>query len=231
VDRNFLEDCLGQDLSLDAIGELVGKHPSTVSYWLKKHGLEASGAAQHAPKGEIGRAVLKALVGEGLTLREIAEKLGKSPTTVRHWLDKFGLETVRRRQSRAVRNASKIERRCLRHGDTEFVLEGCGYYRCVRCRAEAAGRHRRVVKRKLVEEAGGCCVICGYSGCQRALQFHHLDPTTKRFHIGHGGHTRSLSRSRVETKKCALLCANCHAEVEAGLTAMPLNSKDQTDPR
>jgi len=30
-------------MSLEAIGERVGKHPSTVSYWLKKHGLSACG--------------------------------------------------------------------------------------------------------------------------------------------------------------------------------------------
>ena len=31
-------------MSLDAIGERAGKHPSTVSYWLKKHGLEGGRA-------------------------------------------------------------------------------------------------------------------------------------------------------------------------------------------
>jgi len=35
------------------------------------------------------------------------------------------------------------------------VLEGRGYYRCVRCRSEAVSKRRRTVKRKLVEEAGG----------------------------------------------------------------------------
>ncbi|HWA53969.1 MAG TPA: helix-turn-helix domain-containing protein [Solirubrobacterales bacterium] len=231
MEKSFLEDCLTRDLSLDAIGELVGRHPSTIGYWLKKHGLEASGAARHAPKGGIDREYLEALVAGGLTLREIAETLDRSPTTIRHWLAKFDLKAIRGQQTCVVRDSARIERRCLRHGNTEFVLEGCGYYRCRRCRAEAAGRRRQVVKRKLVEEAGGCCIICGYSRCQRALQFHHLDPATKKFHIGHGGHTRALSRARAEAKKCALLCANCHAEVEAGLTAMPLNSKDQPIPR
>jgi len=61
-----------------------------------------------------------------------------------------------------------------------------------------------------------------------SLQFHHLDPATKEFHLGHGGHTRALSRSRVEAEKCALLCANCHAEVEAGLTTMPVDSKPES---
>lgn len=218
-------------MSLDVIGELVGKHPSTVSYWLKKHGLEAARAERHAPKGAIDRKALETLVSEGLTLRQISARLDRSATTIRHWLCKYDLETARCKRFRDAGCARKVEAHCKRHGQTEFVLEGRGYYRCARCRAEAAGRWRRIVKRKLVEEAGGCCVICGYARCQRALQFHHLDPAAKEFHLGHGGHTRALSRSRVEAKKCALLCANCHAEVEAGLTAMPLNSRDQADPR
>jgi hypothetical protein len=66
-------------------------------------------------------------------------------------------------------------------------------------------------------------VICGYSRCQQALQFHHLDPATKRFHLGHNGVCRSLTKSRAEAKKCVLLCANCHAEVEAGLAGLPIH--------
>jgi len=227
VEKSFLEDCLAQNLSLDAIGELGGKHSSTVSYWLKKHGLEASGAERHAPKGAIDRKMLEALVSEGLTLGQIAVRLGRSATTVRHWLGRYGLKTARRKRSLDAGAAHRIEMRCKRHGKAEFVLEGRGYYRCSRCRGEAAGRWRQTVKRKLVEEAGGCCVICGYARCQRALQFHHLDPAAKEFHLGHGGHTRALSRSRVEAEKCALLCANCHAEVEAGLVAMPLDSNSR----
>ena len=36
-----------------------------------------------------------------------------------------------------------------------------------------------------------------------------------------GGVTRSWSKSRREAQKCVLLCANCHAEVEAGLIELP----------
>ena len=230
MEKGFLEECLAQQLSLDAIGELVGKHPSTISYWLKKHGLRASKAARHAPKGKADRERLEALVADGLTLRQIAVSLDRSSTTVRHWLRKYGLKTSGRKRSRDAGDARTVEMRCKLHGKTDFVLEGRGYYRCARCRAKAAGKRRQIVKRKLVEEAGGRCVICGYARCQRALQFHHLDPASKEFHLGHGGHTRALSRSRVEAEKCALLCANCHAEVEAGLVAMPLDS-NMADPR
>ena len=113
---------------------------------------------------------------------------------------------------------------CRLHGTTTFVLEGRGYYRCARCRSSAVSKRRRKVKQILVEEAGGRCSVCGYSRCQEALHFHHLDPKTKAFHLGHQGQSRSLARSRAEAAKCVLLCGNCHAEVEAGISAVSLES-------
>jgi transposase len=231
MDKGFLEDCLAEGMSLDSIGELVGKHPSTVSYWLKKHGLEASKAKRHAPKGGIDKEQLEALVGEGLALREIAERLDRSVATVRHWMTRYGLKTFRRKRSRIAGDPPRAEMLCRRHGHTEFVLEGRGYYRCAKCRSQAVSRRRRMVKRKLVDEAGGRCVICGYGRCLQALHFHHLDSTTKKFHLGHQGHARSLARSRAEAQKCTLLCANCHAEVEAGLTELPVNSVPSSSPK
>src|SRR2546423_3006776 len=73
------------------------------------------------------------------------------------------------------------------------------------------------MKRILVEEAGGACIICGYARDVRALHFHHLEPSRKRHEINARGAAIALSRLRAEASKCILLCANCHAEVEAGL--------------
>ena len=43
MQKELLEQCLAEGMSLEAIGKRVGKHESTVSYWLKKHGLDAKG--------------------------------------------------------------------------------------------------------------------------------------------------------------------------------------------
>jgi hypothetical protein len=91
-------------------------------------------------------------------------------------------------------------------------------------------QRRRAIKRKLVEEAGGRCLICGYDRCQAVLEFHHLDPSLKEFDLGRIGVTRSLERSRAEASKCVLLCANCHREVEAGIAVLPLNSVPNVNP-
>ena len=74
----------------------------------------------------------------------------------------------------------------------------------------------------LVAEAGGKCALCGYARHSAALQFHHLDPMTKSFGLGVRGITRSIAKLREEASKCVLLCANCHAEVEAGVTELPV---------
>lgn len=70
-------------------------------------------------------------------------------------------------------------------------------------------------------EAGGACVLCGYSRSLAGLQFHHVDPSEKAFSLSQEGVTRSLARARAEAAKCVLLCANCHAEVEAGVARLP----------
>jgi hypothetical protein len=111
---------------------------------------------------------------------------------------------------------------CAIHGEVEFVQRGdTGTWRCVRCRAEAVTDRRRRVKTILVEEAGGACACCGYDRCMAALQFHHLRPDEKRFSLGRQGVARSLEKARAEAAKCVLLCANCHAEVEAGVLGLP----------
>jgi len=106
---------------------------------------------------------------------------------------------------------------CPKHGLTPYVLDGRGYYRCRRCRAEAVSRRRRKMKETLVAEAGGSCRLCGYNGSLRGLHFHHLDPAQKRFELNAKGVALALDTLRAEARKCVLLCSNCHAEVEDGL--------------
>lgn len=71
---------------------------------------------------------------------------------------------------------------------------------------------RRTLKQKLVELAGGKCVICGYNKCLAALDFHHKDPTIKEFTISRN---RSVEETIKESKKCMLVCSNCHCELHS----------------
>jgi hypothetical protein len=218
MDRAGLQGYLDQGLSFEAIGRLLDRDPSTVAYWARKHGLQSPHAKRHAAKGSIPRDGLEKLVDEGLSIRAIAQALERTPTTVRHWLRVHGLRTARRRHpaNDGSDGASRIIRRCTRHGQTEFVRTGTrGRYRCRRCRAEYRAERRRRVKGILVAEAGGRCLRCGYFGPPAAMHFHHRDPATKAFSLSAQGVGRSLQAARVEAAKCVLVCANCHAELEA----------------
>lgn len=221
MDRASLEKMLGEGLSLAEIGRRVGRHESAVAYWLAKYGLQATGRERHAAKGPLRREELAMLVETGLSSSQIAEVVGRTRTTVRHWLREYGLSThwAERRQA-SKEEVGELTLRCSTHGLTTFRRKRAGGYRCARCGTEAVSRRRRRVKRILVEEAGGACRLCGYSRCMAALEFHHVAPDDKRFSLSHRGVTRSIERAREEASKCVLLCANCHAEVEAGVARL-----------
>ena len=114
------------------------------------------------------------------------------------------------------------QRRCQRHGMTEFALYGIKrpVWRCKRCIGEAVTRRLQRIKRELVDEAGGCCSVCGYDECIINLHFHHVDPKKKSFPmtVAMG---KSIATFRKEAKKCVLTCANCHGEIEAGIIECP----------
>jgi transposase len=230
MEKEFLEQCLAEGMSLEAIGQRVDKHESTVSYWLKKHGLDAARAEKHAARGAISKEELERLLAAGLSLREIAHRSDRSLATIRHWVKRYALKPAPRRKRADEHGPREMPSQCKRHGSTLFVREGTGYYRCKKCRLERVAQRRRTIKRKLVEEAGGKCLLCGYDSCQQVLEFHHLDPGLKEFQLSHNGATRSLEKSRAEARKCILLCANCHREVEAGIRSLPLDLSPDIGP-
>jgi hypothetical protein len=124
------------------------------------------------------------------------------------------------RRKRPIEN-----RRCERHGITEFAQYSGGPTRryrwcCKRCVGEAVTRRKQKLKRILVDEAGGACVVCGYDRCVVNLTFHHVDPSKKSFAMSMAV-GRSIAAFREEAKKCVLVCANCHGEIEAGLLESP----------
>jgi hypothetical protein len=190
MDRDRLSRYLAEGLSVEKIGILEGKNPSTVAHWVKKHGL---GAAEALPRTR------------GSTRKALA------------------LEA--RRQGR-----TRFQFTCEWHGATDFLAMPSGRSRCAKCNSEAVLRCRRNRKETLALEAGGACALCGYNEHLAALEFHHLDPKQKEFGIAQAGVTRSLQRCREEAKKCILLCSNCHAAVESGAIALPIESDADPEP-
>lgn len=113
-----------------------------------------------------------------------------------------------------------MQRECKKHGLTDYVKEGTGYYRCKKCRMDAVAKRRKKLKQIYVDYKGGQCVLCGYNKCIEALDFHHVDDQTKEFGIAHKGKTLSLEKVKTELDKCVLLCSNCHREVHSGVTQL-----------
>lgn len=75
---------------------------------------------------------------------------------------------------------------------------------------QARGRKRKL---ELISIKGEQCERCGYKKNYSALEFHHVDPSSKNFQLD----LRSLSNRKwevvlEEAQKCVLLCSNCHAE-------------------
>ncbi|MFM2383503.1 MAG: hypothetical protein RIQ72_75 [Candidatus Parcubacteria bacterium] len=85
----------------------------------------------------------------------------------------------------------------------------------------AVTKRRHKIKQMAIEYKGSKCLICNYSKHPGALELHHIDPKQKSFGIGQKGYTRSWQKVKEELDKCVLLCANCHREVEAGVTQLP----------
>jgi len=65
-------------------------------------------------------------------------------------------------------------------------------------------------KKDAINYKGGKCNRCGYDDHYAALQFHHMDPTTKDV-MWNKLRLRSWDKIVVELDKCDLLCANCHS--------------------
>src|SRR4051794_14328339 len=117
MDRDTLARLLAEGRSIESIARETGRAASTVAYWVNKHGLVSSHAERHAPRGGIEKEQLTALVEEGLSVRQIAERSTLSATTVRHWLQRHGLKTQPARYTRrdAVK-PNRILRDCTVHG-------------------------------------------------------------------------------------------------------------------
>lgn len=73
----------------------------------------------------------------------------------------------------------------------------------------------------LRELFGNKCQICGYNKSQRALNFHHVNESSKQFNVGGIRAEMRMERLLDEVSKCVLICTNCHAEIHDGTAKSP----------
>jgi hypothetical protein len=89
---------------------------------------------------------------------------------------------------------------------------------------KATNIRRRRLKKLMVNYKGGKCYFCGYSKYVGALDFHHIEPATKKFSLSMDQMYRSWNLTLKELDKCVIICANCHRELHAGLIQIDINS-------
>ncbi len=113
--------------------------------------------------------------------------------------------------------------KCGIHGVTDHSIwiekNGREKLKCKKCAVAWMVKSKKKNKLTLINELGGKCAVCGYGKYYGSLHFHHIDPSLKESSVAHL--IAGIDRARKEAKKCVLLCANCHYEVEAGITILP----------
>ena len=116
-------------------------------------------------------------------------------------------------------NPEKVnkEKICPICGNTFSPKTGAANQRicCYECMPEGIQLTRGMFLAKIKRARGGKCTRCGYDKCMKALEFHHIDPQKKDFTISND-HFK-LKDAVEESKKCILICSNCHKELHDNL--------------
>lgn len=98
---------------------------------------------------------------------------------------------------------------------------------CYNCMPDGVQLTRGMFLAKIKEIRGGKCIRCGYDRCIKALEFHHIDPSKKDFTISND-HFR-LQEAVEETKKCILICSNCHKELHDNMWSIKDLDNDEKE--
>jgi 5-methylcytosine-specific restriction endonuclease McrA len=155
-------------------------------------------------RGLMDKKTLEDAIKNGLTIQQIAGAVNKSAGSVRHWLRKYGLSTVKRVQYICP---------CGETDPDQFY--GHRKSLCKVCDNRRVTERNRKNKQEAVELMGGKCNSCGFDLFYEALEFHHLDPSEKdpKFtNVSNWG----MERIKEELSKCVMLCSNCHKGAHAG---------------
>ena len=171
MERAYLEELLGEGLSLAEIGRRVGRHEATVAYWLKKYGLRPVHREPRMRREGPSSASSSSALVDAPASRSRRSRVRRRGARARCAIGsmRYGLRRTQRPVAAAPR--ALLRRRGTRfgrddaapdHGTDRIRARPARHFRCKRCRAEAVTRRRRRVKRMLVAEAGGACCVCGY---------------------------------------------------------------------
>jgi transposase len=171
--------------------------------------------------------ILKQLISEGKSQRQIANELNSSQSNIRYWLRVYDLSTLNQPYNKKFSESdNKNTKICISCGEEKYLSD----YRqsvgdrlqsyCKVCQNKYTIQRRKIIKGKCVEYKGGSCEVCGYDKCKEALHFHHINPEDKSFGIAANGVNHSWEKIKKELDKCIMVCANCHAEIHSGFVEL-----------
>jgi len=165
--------------------------------------------------------LLEKLINENLSTRQIGTKIGKSQSSIKHWLKKYGLKTNFNLYHKTEYGSHKWCTKCQKDCPIDHFYNSKskpnGYAYCKSCLNNLTVEKQRKLKRRCIEYKGGECVVCGYNKYEGAMDFHHVNPEEKDFTISRHKN-KSFEKIKKELDKCILLCNRCHQEVEGGFT-------------
>lgn len=133
-----------------------------------------------------------------LSQYQIAKKYDLSQTTVRYWLKKYDLTTVKEKPTKCTICDKPIDKKARRKS------------KCGSCTTRI---RRYLTKKAAVKYLGGKCSKCSWDKDITALDFHHL--SGKEFNLSRANN-KSWDVVKAELDKCILLCANCHRMEHSG---------------
>lgn len=91
---------------------------------------------------------------------------------------------------------------------------------CKPCQYSAQMRRWNNQKVRAIKYLGNVCQKCGWSGHPALFDFHHVDPTSKKYEWNKL-RLRSWSSITAELNKCQLLCCRCHRELSISPSLWP----------
>jgi protein-arginine kinase activator protein McsA len=146
------------------------------------------------------------------SLREVATHFRVSYTNLRYWVKKHEIELPKYHSACASCSTSFSQRR----GNPRKLCDECfSKFTSVANMNRTKSVRQSSLRRKayIVRKLGGKCSVCGYDKNTSALEFHHIDPTKKKFMVNAKTLSdKTLTEIDNELEKCKLLCRNCHAE-------------------
>ena len=133
------------------------------------------------------------------SLEEISKKLNKSINAVKHKAAREGLS-----RGKPPHNKPKNKNHRKEIDKTYYIKNKKEILKKRKERIE-------LLRIELKKSLGGRCKKCGYNKNLHALDFHHIRDKEKSLSIliKNGARQKALK----ESKKCILLCANCHREL------------------